>query len=195
MSKTGRIEAFSDGVFAIAITLLILEIKVPHVAGKALGAALLEEWPSYIAFLASFFTIGVMWMNHRRLFDLIDECDETLTFINLILLLGVTWIPFPTAVLATYLTTENDRLAGVVYASSFLAIAIVFQFLQRHVARLARAEKHEHAAHIRRQYWWGPLLYVAAILIALVSGTACLIWSALLGVYFALPPRLVARRP
>ncbi len=197
MNETGRIEAFSDGVFAIAITLLILEIKVPQDPGGGLGSALLHLWPSYLAFLASFFTIGVMWMNHHRLFTLIGAATDTLIGLNLLLLLGVTWIPFPTALLAEHLTTSNDRIAAVVYAGSFFLISIVFQVLWRHAMRtegILLAEKKEEAHSIHLQYRWGPLFYVVAIVIALVNGTACLIWSTLLGIYFSLPPRLWARR-
>jgi uncharacterized membrane protein len=125
-----------------------------------------------------------MWMNHHRLF-------------TLLLLLGVTWIPFPTALLAEHLTTTNDRVAAVVYAASFFMISIVFQVLWRHAMQtegILLIEKTEEAHSIHRQYRWGPYFYVAAILIALVNGTACLIWSALLGIYFALPPKLWARR-
>ncbi len=198
MNDTGRIEAFSDGVFAIAITLLILEIKVPHeVSAGRLGTALIHEWPSYLAFLASFFTIAVMWMNHHRLFTLIGAADEVLMGLNLLLLLGVTWIPFPTAVLAEHLTTTNDRTAGVFYAGSFFVMSIVFQVLWRYTIRtpgLLLTDKIEEARAILRQYMGGPLFYLAAVLIALASGTACLVWSLLVAIYFALPPRLWSRR-
>jgi len=199
LNETGRIEAFSDGVFAIAITLLILEIKVPLQVGPGnLGFALLHEWPSFLAFLASFFTIGVMWTNHHRLFTLIEAADDTLLALNLVLLLGITWIPFPTALLASHLKiTGNDRVAALVYSSSFFVIAIVFRVLWRYATRtpgIIPPEKELEAAHITRQYRWGPMFYLIGIFIALASGTAVLIWSALLAIYFALPPRLVTRR-
>jgi uncharacterized membrane protein len=198
VNETGRVEAFSDGVFAIAITLLILEIKVPHdVAAGGLGAALLHQWPSFLAFLASFFTIGVMWMNHHRLFTLIGAADEILIAINLLLLLGITWVPFPTALLAEHLTTPNNRVAGVVYSATFFTMSLVFQLLWQYATRRAGIilpEKTEEAQQIARQYIWGPLFYFAAILIAMWSGTAVLIWSALVAIYFAIPARLIARR-
>lgn len=198
MNETGRVEAFSDGVFAIAITLLILEIKVPHdVAPGELGTALLHQWPSFLAFLASFFTIGVMWMNHHRLFTLIGAADEALIAINLLLLLGITWVPFPTALLAGHLTTPNNRVAGVVYSATFFTMSLVFQLLWQYATRrsgIILPEKTEEAQQIARQYIWGPLFYFAAILIALWNGTAVLIWSALVAIYFAIPARLFARR-
>ncbi len=109
-NETGRVEAFSDGVFAIAITLLILEIRVPPSAtDAALGQELLHIWPSFLAFLASFMAIGVMWLNHHRLFTLIQKCDDGLIALNLLLLLGITWIPFPTALLAEHLRVDGSR--------------------------------------------------------------------------------------
>jgi|SRR5437588_9763627 len=198
MNETGRIEAFSDGVFAIAITLLILEIKVPAQVGAGnLAKVLLHEWPSFLAFLASFFTIGVMWMNHHRLFTLIDAADDTLLGLNLLLLLGITWIPFPTALLAAHLKISgNDRVAALVYSTSFFMMAIVFQVLwwyATHTPGVIPPEKEEEAARITKQYRWGPVFYLIAILIALASGTAVLIWSALLAIYFAMPPRVFRR--
>src|SRR5437899_1855756 len=100
-TETARIEAFSDGVFAIAITLLILEIKVPGLQQGRLAGALLRQWPSYLAFLLSFVYIGIMWMNHHRMFTHIRRSNDTLLLLNLLLLLGVTVVPFPTAVLAS----------------------------------------------------------------------------------------------
>jgi len=94
--ETGRIEAFSDGVFAIAMTLLVLDLKVPKEVGVnlSLASALLEQWPSYLAFLISFATVGIMWMNHHRLFTLIHRTDHWLLVLNGLLLLGVTRFPF-----------------------------------------------------------------------------------------------------
>jgi len=198
VNETGRVEAFSDGVFAIAITLLILDVKVPAKVGPGnLGRVLLEEWPMFLAFLTSFFTIGVMWMNHHRLFTLIHAVDDSLVALNLLLLLGITWIPFPTALLATHLRASgNDRMAALIYSATFFVMAIFFRVLWSYARRtpgVIPVEKEEHAANITRQYRWGPLFYVAAIVIAIFSGTACLIWSLLLAIYFALPPRVVAR--
>ena len=99
---TARTEAFSDGVFAIAITLLVLDIKVPQELPESvrLGTALLQLWPSYLAFLTSFVTIGIMWINHHRLFTLIKRSDHWLLQLNGLLLLEDTFLPFPTAIVA-----------------------------------------------------------------------------------------------
>ena len=190
-AETTRVEAFSDGVFAIAVTLLILEIKVPRdVSPGRLAVELLRLWPSYLAFLASFANIGVMWVNHHRLFGLIRRSDDGLVGLNLLLLLGVTWVPFPTAVLAEHLLGPDQRTAGLLYAGTFLALAVVFNVLWRYVVRQALCAEHADVASISRQYALGPVLYAATAAVAWFSATACLIVSGLLALYFALPPRL-----
>ena len=198
MNETGRVEAFSDGVFAIAITLLILDVKVPgKPAPGHLGGALLDEWPMFLAFLTSFFTIGVMWMNHHRLFNLIGAVDDALVALNLLLLLGITWIPFPTALLSTHLReTGNDRTAAIIYSATFFVMSIFFRILWNYATRtsgIIPPENEEQAAHITRQYRWGPLFYIVSMAIAIFSGTACLIWSLLLAIYFAIPPAIASR--
>lgn len=106
-SETARVEAFSDGVFAIAITLLILNVQVPSPSAGHLLAALARQWPTYVSFLISFAFIGIMWVNHHRLFNHIRRCDNTLMFLNLLLLLGVAVVPFPTALLAAHYSTPG----------------------------------------------------------------------------------------
>jgi hypothetical protein len=109
--ETGRLEAFSDGVFAIAITLLVLEIAVPHVEHDAsLTNALLDLWPSYFGYAVSFITIGVMWINHHHMFKDIERVDHGLLALNLLLLICISFVPFPTAVLAEYVGEDEFRL-------------------------------------------------------------------------------------
>jgi uncharacterized membrane protein len=130
--ETSRLEAFSDGVFAIAITLLVLELKVPHAAaGKeqtafALGEKLLREWPSYLALSTSFFTILIMWVHHHLLFKLVRKVDAKLLFANGFLLLLVSVVPFPTAVVAEYLATPEAPAASEFYADVFVLISMHF---------------------------------------------------------------------
>ena len=128
-SETARIEAFSDGVFAIAVTLLILEVKIPAVGAPHLRVQLLQQWPQYVAFVLSFAFIGIMWINHHRLFNYIRHADNNLLVLNLVLLLGVTIVPFPTAVLATRLGTPDQRTAAMLYNGTYVFIAICFNFL------------------------------------------------------------------
>jgi len=192
-NETARIEAFSDGVFAIAITLLILEIRVPpQTAEGVLRDALLGLWPSYLAFLASFMTIGVMWLNHHRLFILINKKDDGLIALNLLLLLGITWLPFPTALLAEHLLGPHvdEQAAAVVYAGSFFAISVVFNVMWRYAVRVKIVNDDLNVAAITKQYAFGPIMYALLVGIAFFSAEWCLVLSALYALYFALPPSL-----
>ena len=174
---------------------MILEIKVPpSTAHGSLGPALARLWPSYLAYLASFMTIGVMWLNHHRLFTLIQKNDDGLMLLNLLLLLGISWIPFPTALLAEHLLETDGRIAGVVYASSFFGVAIVFNVMWRYVVRSKAVAEHLDVHGITRQYSVGPIMYAVLIGIALWSAVACLVMSFLYALYFALPPKLWHRR-
>ena len=196
-NETARIEAFSDGVFAIAITLLILEIQVPpQTPHGGLRSALADLWPSYLAFLASFMTIGVMWLNHHRLFTLINKKDDGLIAFNLLLLLGVTWLPFPTALLAEHLlgAHADQQVAALIYAGSFLALAIVFNVMWRYAIRRKIVSEEVNAVGITRQYALGPIMYAVLVAIAFFSAEWCLVLSAVIALYFALPPSLWNRR-
>jgi uncharacterized membrane protein len=193
---TSRIEAFSDGVFAIAITLLILEIKVPSPGPVNLSSQLLHEWPAYFSFLISFAFIGIMWMNHHRLFTHIARSDDALLILNLLLLLGVTIVPFPTAVLATNLGQSGQRAAVILYNAVYVFIAIVFNVLWRYAAspnRRLLAEDVDYAAvrRISRQYAFGPALYLLCLVLSWVSVAASLALNFALACFFALPPHVV----
>src|SRR5215471_12855867 len=176
-SETARIEAFSDGVFAIAITLLILEIRVPRPADGPLGVQLMRQWPSYVSFMISFCFIGIMWVNHHRLFNHIRRSDNLLMLFNLLLLLGVTFVPFPTSVLAAHLGHADQRLACVFYGGTYFAIAIFFNLLWRYASSPGRRLM-DHGADakgieaITRQYALGPVAYLACIALAWVSVSA-----------------------
>jgi len=194
-NETARIEAFSDGVFAIAITLLILAIQVPKTESGPLREALLGLWPSYLAFLASFMTIGVMWLNHHRLFTLINKKDDGLIAFNLLLLLGITWLPFPTAVLADHFHSSHadQQTAAVVYAGSFFALSIVFNVMWRYALRCRLVDDAVHAEPITKQYRLGPIMYGLLVVIGLFGAKWCLALSILYALYFALPPSLWRR--
>ena len=194
-SETGRIEAFSDGVFAIAITLLILDLKVPSVPAGGLGPALLAEWPGYAAFLVSFAFIGIMWVNHHRLFTHIGRANNALLIFNLLLLLGVCVIPFSTAVLAAYLNRADARAAALLYNGVYFVIAIFFNLLWNYAVRrqLLHDATAPTAAKITGQYAFGPLLYAICLALGLLSVPASLILNFLLAVFFALPPHIAAR--
>ena len=194
--RTARVEAFSDAVLAIAITLLILEIKVPRESEAAeLTRALVQLWPSYLAFVTSFCTIGMMWLNHHRLFALIKRADEALVMINMALLLAITWVPFPTALLAQHLRGSGQTVAAIVYSGTFLFISMIFNVLWWYAMRSGRVPHISEAPHpITRQYAAGPPLYAVMLLIGIRNANACLVFSLLIAIYFSLPPRLWAKK-
>jgi TMEM175 potassium channel family protein len=178
--ETGRVEAFSDGVFAIAITLLVLEFKVPHLppgaSSQELFRALLGLWPSMVAFLGSFGAILIMWINHHGLFRLIHKTDSPFLFANGFMLLMVTFVPFPTAVLAEYLGRPGERAAAAFYIGTFILTSIAFNAFWLTATKrrlLKRGVPDAVVARIRNAYRFGFVVYVASTLVAL--------WNAPLG--------------
>lgn len=193
-SETNRIEAFSDGVFAIAITLLVLDLKVPRSGGAApLSQLLLAQWPAYLAFLTSFATILIMWINHHRIFTLVGRSDDRLLFYNGVLLLGVTVVPFPTSLVAEYLLRDGGRTAALVFNGTYIFIALAFNLLWRTAAvndRLLRHDADRAAVKaIFDAYRWGPMWYVLAFALAFVSVVGSLLLNLALAMYFAWPAK------
>jgi len=183
---TNRAEAFSDGVFAIAITLLILEIRVPELDGatgsRELTVALVRLWPSLFAFLFSFFVILVMWINHHEFMRWVKGCDYKFLFANGLVLLFVTFVPFPTAVVARYLGTGAARAAVAFYCGTFVCISLAYQVLFQSVAR-GRRLTHDHIPEetlnrVRRAYRIGPIVYSVSTLVAFWSAWAGLLLCA-----------------
>jgi uncharacterized membrane protein len=198
---TGRIEAFSDGVFAIAITLLILEIGVPHVdADQSLWRALRELWPSYLSYGISFTVIGIMWMNHHNLFRDISRTDHQLLVLNLLLLMLISFLPFPTSVLAEYMRQGEHRAAAVMfYGGTFTAIAVAFNALWLYVSherRLIRAEVSEDTVTSRtRRYLPGPVLYGITVPLALINPWISIAIFVALSILYLLPTGETWRTP
>lgn len=190
---TTRIEAFSDGVFAIAITLLIIEVGVPHVeGGESLSHALRGLWPSYFGFALSFVTIGIMWANHHSMFRDIERIDHTLVVLNLMLLLCISFIPFPTAVLAEYMRDdENARAATLAYGGTFTVTAIFFNAMWFYASRNRRLiDDHVSDARVRtrtRRYLPGTPLYALGMVIALFNTWAAIAWWGGMAVLYLLP--------
>ena len=191
--ETGRIEAFSDGVFAIAVTLLVLELKVPAldegVSGADLLAALARDWASYAAYLISFATILIMWVNHHRLFTMITRSDGRFLFLNGFLLLIVSTVPFPTSLLAEYLERPAATTAMAIYAGLHVVLALAFNGLWRYAARgrrlLGRGVTDRQIAIVDRGYLAGPILYFVAFLLAFVNVFASFGLCAALAIFFA----------
>jgi uncharacterized membrane protein len=193
-ATTDRLEIFSDGVIAIAITLLILDVKVPNSKDGALVDALLHQWPSYVAFLVSFVVIGIMWVSHHSMFERIARVDRGLLFVNLLLLLGIAFVPFPTALLAEYVRAggSNAHAAAAIYSVTMVMIGFAF------LAMWYRLHKHPHlliegispdmVQRSIRRAWVGPMVYGASIGLAFVNAAMCFIVYAGIAVYFAWGP-------
>jgi TMEM175 potassium channel family protein len=195
---TDRLEAFSDGVFAIAITLLVLEIGVPEAGEGGLWQALAAEWPSFAAFTVSFFVIGIIWVNHHGVMDSVQRVDRTLLFLNLLLLFFVAFIPFPTALVAEHLDAGVDEeVAAAVYAGAMSLISVSFGALRTHIyARRDQLGLDLTEEEIRRRarlFSAGTPVYLVSIGIAFVSPEAVLAITALVAVYYAVAPALIGR--
>ncbi|HEX5324225.1 MAG TPA: TMEM175 family protein [Capsulimonadaceae bacterium] len=196
--ETGRVEAFSDGIFAFAITLLVLDLKVPADldlrAHSGLIGALRAEWPSFLAYLISFGTILVMWMNHHKLFQIIHKIDQTLLILNGLLLLGVTVSPFTTSLLAEYIERPDAKIAAAVYSGTFVVIAFFFNILWNYSIKgnrlLREGHDHRQVRKITHLYIVGQVLYLVAFLSDFASVTACVAICAFLTIFFALPETL-----
>ena len=191
-SQTTRLEAFSDGVFAIAITLLIIEIHVPaREHAETLGHELLRIWPSYMGYLTSFLTIGVMWINHHYVFELIARVDRTMLLLNTLLLMLIAFVPFPTAVLAQFIETDGARAAAVLYGATLTLTAMSYFTWWRYASagrRLIGDEVPDEVVDdITRAYAPGTLLYGGAALIAFLQPWLSAAAYLAIAVFYALP--------
>jgi uncharacterized membrane protein len=192
--STNRLESFSDGVFAVAITLLVLGIDVPDVGPHgSLGHALAANWPQFAAYAVSFLTIGIIWINHHAMIGRLSAADHTLLILNLLLLMTVAVLPFATDLVAAYLRHPEGRtLAAVVYAGAFLLMGIMFGLLNGCIL-LRRADMLRDPISLarRRQIFTraagGILPYLVAVGVAFVSAYASLAICGAIGVFYALP--------
>ena len=194
---TARAETFSDGVFAIAITLLILNVTVHH-SGGPLGHDLLRLWPSYLAYAISFLTIGIMWVNHHTIFRHIERVDRTFLLLNLMLLMLVAFVPFPTRIAAQFARSdENRRAAALLYGTTLTTTAVFFNSLWLYASRgrrlLARDADAREVSGITRSYIPGAPMYGTATLIAFVNSTASLVLFGAIAVFYALSSSLFGR--
>ena len=184
-----RLEAFSDGVFAVAITLLALDLTVEGPGHGPLIDQLYDKWPAFLAYLISFFMIGIIWVNHHALVRQITKVDRTLLFLNLVLLLFVVLIPFTTSTEADYFP-HNDadaRLAMVLYAGAFLGMSIGFNAIFEwtlHGDRVYQPLPREKHWAARARFGGGGLVYVVAVIVALFNAVASFVLVALVAVYY-----------
>jgi uncharacterized membrane protein len=191
--QTSRLEAFSDAVFAIAITLLVLGLHVPAAGEGGLGSTLVDEWPSFASYLVSFVVIGIIWVNHHAVLDHVTEANRTLLYMNLLLLLWVTFIPFPTAVLAEHLRSGSDEsLAAAIYSGTMALMGISFGAMWLYIVRaglLRPGMPPEQIRAITISFIAGNPFYWLAIGISFVSAPVTLAIIAALAVYYLVAGR------
>jgi TMEM175 potassium channel family protein len=189
--SVSRVEAFSDGVFAVAITLLVLQFADPGAGPGHLLAALLGQWPLLVTYVASFLTVGVIWVNHHTIFSGIKEADRTLQFINLVLLLFVVLVPYPTQLLAHYLQSgrPNSSVAAAFYGVVMTGMGISFQTLVAWALTHPKLLKPQvDVAKIRStipRYSIGLLVYAASIGLAFLNAWLVVALYAFSAVYYA----------
>ena len=196
----GRLEAFSDGVFAIAITLLVLTIAQPS-NYRDLAHQLAQEWPAFAAYAVSFSIIGIMWLNHHSIFGHFSRVDRPLAYLNLLLLMTVVFIPFPTGVFGEALHRGNGATAAAVAYSITMALnsyvwTALWLYASTRRRLLESAFPEEQRAISTVLFAVGVVAYTAALGIAFLNAYACLAFHGLMAVYYALDPvsRRAARR-
>ncbi len=195
-----RVEAFSDGIFAIAITLLVLTIAQPSHYDD-LTKQLTQRWPSLAAYVVSFAIIGIMWLNHHSIFNHIERVDRGLVYLNLLLLMTIAFLPYPTGVLGEALHRhQGAETAAIFYGLTMAANAYAWSALWLYASHRRRLllptfpEADRYTATVL--FTVGVILYTAAVGVAFLSPYAFLVLQAVLAVYYALDPlsRWVSRR-
>lgn len=192
---TSRLEALSDGVMAISATLLVIDIGKVHVGEhEKLLRAILDNWPSYLAYVVSFTVIGLIWVAHHGMFDRVRAVDRPLIFSNLALLLLVGFIPWPTQLLAQFISDggRNASIATAVYSFVMMLIGLVFTlqwwYLTRHTDLMVESVTPAQVRRSLRLSWVSPVVYASTIAIAFVSPYACIVIYVGLALYFARGP-------
>jgi uncharacterized membrane protein len=195
---TTRLEAFSDGVFAIAATLLVLEIGVHSASGVRLVDELRRIWPSYLAYVTSFLTIGIIWINHHHNMRAIERPDRAFMFINLLLLLDVAFIPFPTKLVADYLRRSGEGTAVIAYAATLLVMAVLYTIWWRYARTgrrlIAPTVTEEELRAIDRGFAPGLPLYALVFALAFFSPLAAVILTLALAAFYLPSATLFAER-
>lgn len=198
--EKARLEAFSDGVFAVAITLLALDLAVAGPGHGSLSHQLRDRWPAYAAYVVSFFIIGITWVNHHALFKSFAATDRTLLFLNLMLLLFIVAIPFATSTMATYLRSggADSHVAAALYAAVLEGMALSFGSI--FIWSVRRDRRHEplpasatRGALVR--FSIGSLVYLVAIAVAFVSASGALALIAVVAVYYIFEQTPAANAP
>jgi len=184
---TSRLEAFSDGIFAIAATLLILEIGV-DTSRRDVGTQLLHLWPSYLAYVTSFLTIGIIWINHHHTVSLMGRVDRTFLFINVLLLMTISFLPFPTKLVGDYLQKPGEESAVLAYAATFVVMAAMhllwWQYARRGRRLIAEDVPESTLRGVDLAYGPGVPIYGIAFLVAFASPLASVLLTFAIAAFY-----------
>ena len=194
MNETARIESLSDCIFSFAATLLVIELKPPP-ANMPFWHGIATLWPGYVSFVLSFFFIGIMWINHHRLFVHIQKADDLMMAVNLVVLLGVVFVPYPTMLMATSITSGDQvyaRNVAILYNGCYLGIGLLFNLLWlvcRHRKVLDHLMGVEYAREMTFRNTMGLVCYAACLAMTWFSVPLSLAMNAAIAFYFLLPSR------
>jgi uncharacterized membrane protein len=193
----GRLEAFSDGVFAIAITLLVLELGVPDTAARDLLPAILHQWPAYLAYVTSFLTIGVFWLQHSAVTNALRAADATMYRLNLLVLLLASFLPFPTKLIGQFVDDRDaERVAVVFYGLALLALDLAMTLFLRYAAeqrQLIRDHVTDETIDVALLHQPSYALYAGACAVGLVLPTVAVGLFLAIALYLGIPGRTVRR--
>jgi TMEM175 potassium channel family protein len=196
--STARLETFADGVFAIAATLLILNVEVPELVEHSLTYELARLWPAYVGYAVSFLTIGIIWVNHHTVLGQLRGIDRTFLFINVFFLLCIAFIPFPTRLLATYVRTDNGEAAAFAYGVTLTLTAIFFNLMWRYAigggGRLLRPDADRREVDgITRSYRPGVPMYAGATVVGVFQAEVGAALFAAIALFYVLSSSVFGR--
>jgi uncharacterized membrane protein len=196
--SSARLETFADGVFAIAATLLILNVEVPDLGEHGLAHELAKLWPAYIGYAVSFLTIGIIWVNHHTVMGQLRGIDRTFLFINVFFLLCIAFIPFPTRLLATYVRTDNGEAAAFAYGVTLTATAVFFNLMWRYAigggGRLLRPDADRRVVDgITRSYRPGVPMYAGATVVGVFQAELGAALFAAIALFYVLSSSVFGR--
>ena len=195
---TARLEIFADGVFAIAATLLVLNVEVPELGDKSLAHELAKLWPAYVGYAVSFLTIGIIWVNHHVVLRLMRAADRTFLFINVCFLLCIAFIPFPTKLLATYVRTDDGSAAAFAYGVTLTVTALFFNLMWRYAigggGRLLRPDADRREVDgITRSYRPGVPMYAGATVVGVFQAEVGAALFAAIALFYVLSSSVFGR--
>ena len=196
--SSARLETFADGVFAIAATLLILNVELPELGDRSLAHELAKLWPAYVGYAVSFLTIGIIWVNHHTVLAQLRGIDRTFLFINVFFLLCIAFIPFPTRLLATYVRTDNGEAAAFAYGITLTVTAIFFNLMWRYAigagGRLLRPDADQRVVDgITRSYRPGVPMYAGATIVGVFQAEIGAALFAAIALFYVLSSSVFGR--